>query len=76
MFYLEDKTEDLSPGGSLSGSSGGLLLRGLGGAWMYRSFGNKDQNVQRLLLTKENHTSQVNGFSTFYAWEDARFWTH
>ena len=45
MLYLVDKTEDFSPGGSLSGSSEGLLQRGKGGARIYRSFCYKDQVV-------------------------------
>ena len=37
MFHSVDKTEDLSPGGSLSASSGGLLRRGKGGTDKTRS---------------------------------------
>ena len=37
MFYLMDKTEDLSPEDSLSDGSEGLLPRGKGGARIYRS---------------------------------------
>lgn len=29
-------------------------------------------NIKRVLLTKENQVSQVNEFSVFYVWEDAR----
>ena len=45
MFYSVNKTEDLSPGGSLSDSSEGLLQRGREGARVYRSFCNKEQVV-------------------------------
>ena len=41
MFYLVDKTEDLSPEDNLSGTSEGLLRRGKGGARTYRSFATK-----------------------------------
>ena len=30
------------------------------------------QNIKRLLLTKENQTSQVNEFSAFLCWENIR----
>ena len=43
MFYLADKTEDLSPGRSLSDSSEGPLQRGQGEAKII--FCNKDQEV-------------------------------
>ena len=46
MFYLVDKTEDLSPGHNLSNSSEGLLQWGKGGARTYRSFYNKDQVLE------------------------------
>ena len=45
MFYSMD-SEDLSPEDSLSGSSEGLLRRGKGGPWIYRSFYNKNQVVR------------------------------
>ena len=45
MSYLADKTEDLSPGHSLSDSFKGLLRRGKGGARIYRRFYKKDQVV-------------------------------
>ena len=55
-------------GTRLSDHSEGLLLRGKGGARIYRSFlqqrlGNRD--IKRLLLMKENQVSQVNEFSAF-----------
>ena len=37
MFYLLDKTEDLSPGDILRDGSKGLLQRGKGGARIYGS---------------------------------------
>ena len=43
---LDGLAEDLSPGGSLSDSSEGPLLRGEGGARIYRSFCNKDRVVR------------------------------
>ena len=46
MFYSVDKTEDLSPGHSISDSSEGLLQRAKGGARIYRNFCNKDQVVR------------------------------
>lgn len=46
MFYLEDKTEDLSLGHSPSDSSERLLRRDKGGARIYKSFCNKDQVVR------------------------------
>ena len=46
MFYMVDKTEDLSPGCSLSDSSERLLWRGEGEVRIYRSFCNKDEIVK------------------------------
>ena len=70
--------EDLSPGDSLSDSSEGLFRRGKGGARIYRSFCKKTKtnrltkqknpgswNMKRLLLIKENLTSQVNEYGAF-----------
>ena len=54
MLYSEDKTEDLSPGHSLSDGSEGWLWRGEGGARIYRSFCNRDQ----LVATSKDHYSQ------------------
>ena len=66
MFYLADKTEDLSPGHRISDSSEGLLQRGKGGARIYRSFYNKDQVLEHQKITvKENKISQVKDFSAF-----------
>ena len=48
MFDLADKTEDLSPGHSITVSSERLLQRGKGVASIYRSFCNKDQVVGTL----------------------------
>ena len=45
LFYLVDKTKDLSLGHSLSASSEALLQRGNGRARMYGSFCNKNQVV-------------------------------
>ena len=66
MFYLVDKSEDLSPGHSISDNSEGLVQRGKGGARIYRGFCNKrpsSRNIKRLLLIKENQISQVNEIS-------------
>ena len=38
MFYLVDKTEDVSPGGSISSNPGKTALGGDGRATLYRSF--------------------------------------
>ena len=45
ILSLTDKTENLSPGCSLSYSSTELLQIGKGGAKIYRSFRNKGQVV-------------------------------
>ena len=45
IFLLADKTEDLSPGDSISDSSERHLLRGKGGARVNRGLFNKDQVV-------------------------------
>ena len=60
-------SEDFKPGGSLSDSSEGLLQRGKQGARIYRSFATKIRvsEHQKLLLIKENQTSQVKEFSAF-----------
>ena len=51
MFYLADKTEDLSPGHSLSDISERLVPGGKGGAWINRIFCNKDQVVRYQKIT-------------------------
>ena len=43
LFYLADKTEELSLGRNPSGTSERLLQRGKGGARINRGFCNKDQ---------------------------------
>ena len=40
--FLEEHTEDLSPGGSLSYCSEGLFRRDKGGARIFRNFCNKN----------------------------------
>ena len=67
MFYLAAKTEDLGPGGSLSDRSERLLQEareelGYIGVLQQRP---GSQNIERLLLIKENQTSQGNKFGTF-----------
>lgn len=80
MFYLVDKTEDVSPGHSMSDYSERLLWRGKRGAKKFRNFYNKDQVVRtskEYCLMKENQTSQVKEFSAclcFYVWNDMRVW--
>ena len=68
-ILLADKTEDLSPGRSLSDSSEGLLWRSKRGTRIHREeFWPQrpgSRNIKRLLLIKENQTSQVNEFSAF-----------
>ena len=67
MFYSAHKTENVSPGRSLSDSSEGLLQRGRGGTRIHRSFCNKDQVVgtSRLLLIKQDPISQGKEVSAF-----------
>ena len=75
-------TEDLSPGDSFSDNCEGLFWRGKGGARIYRSFCEKKPqktgswNIQKLVLIKENKTSQLINLVLFYVWEDARVWDH
>ena len=67
MFYLADKTEDLSLGHSISDRSEGLVWRGQGGARIYEFLQQRPggQNFKRLLLIKENPLSGVKEFSAF-----------
>ena len=51
MFYLVEKTEDLSLEHSISASSEGLLCRGKGRARLYRRFCNKYQVVEHQKIT-------------------------
>ena len=64
-FYLVDKTEDLSLGGSLSDSQKGLFRR-RGEPRYTEGFQQRtrSQNIKRL-LGKKSQTSQVKEFSTF-----------
>ena len=74
-YVLFDRlSEDLLLGDSLSDSSEGLFQSSNGGYRIYRSFWEKIKkknkktgswNIKRLLLIKENQTSQVNEFNTF-----------
>ena len=48
MFYLTDKTEDLSPGHSLSDNSEGLLWRGKGGVRIYNGFATRIRNIKNI----------------------------
>ena len=67
-ILFSELPEGFSSGGSLSDSSEGLLQSGKGGARIHRGLLQQkpgSQNIKRLLLIKENQTSQVNEFSTF-----------
>lgn len=72
MLHLEDKTEDLSPGHSLSDGSEGPLLRG-GGWWGGGSQDLKEflqqrpasRNIKRSLFTKGSETSLGKEFGPF-----------
>ena len=67
MLLFSGLAEDLSLGDSLSGSSQGLFQQGKEGTGMYRNSNKptklKKLNITRLLLIKENQTSQVNEFN-------------
>ena len=79
MFCLVDKTKGLILEDSLSDSSEGLLWRGKGGAGYIGVLQQKpaSRNIKRLLLIKENQTSQVNESSMlFCVREEARVWAH
>ena len=68
MFSLADNTEDLRPGHSLSDALRGRSEDAGGGARIYRIFCHKrpgSQNIERLLLVKENQASQVGECSAF-----------
>ena len=79
MFYLADKTEDLSPGHGISDRSEELPQRGQGGARIYRSFCNKGQVVgtskDYCLLKKTRHL-QLRNFTLFYVRGDGRVWAY
>ena len=77
MLLFSGLAEDLSLGDSLSDSSQGLFQQGEEGTGMYRNSNKptklKNLNITRLLLIKENQTSQVNEFNVFVCvcvWED------
>ena len=82
MFNSVDKSENISPGHSISDNSERLLWGGKEGARIYRSFQNKrpgSWNIKRSLLIKENQMSQVQNLMLFYVWETARVrasWNH
>ena len=79
MFYSVDKSEDISPGHSISDNSERLLWGGKGGARIYRSFQNKipgNWNIRRSLLIKENQIFQVKNLVLFYVWEAASVRAH
>ena len=69
MLLFSGLAEDLSLGNSLSDSSQGLFQQGEEGTGMYRNSNKptklKNLNITRLLLIKENQTSQVNEFNVF-----------
>ena len=79
MFYLSDKTQDLSLGHSISGNSERLFRRGKGGQPGYiRVFATKDQvvGIKRLLSIKENQIYQVREFSAFLCMGRCKTWAH
>ena len=64
MFYSVHQTENLSLECSLSDKE--LLQRGKGGARIHSSKGRPGRrSIKRILLIKENQTSQVKEFNTF-----------
>ena len=65
-------SEDLSPGGSISDSFGGLLQKDKGATRICKSFARNTRLLahQRLLLIKEN---QLN-LTLFYTWDYSRIW--
>ena len=65
LCFIRPTCWGLKPRSSLSDSSEGLLWRGKGEARICRSFATKTWYSKRLLLIKENQTSQVNEFSAF-----------
>ena len=79
-------SEDLSLEDSLSDHSEGLLQKGKGEARIYRSFCKTtttkktgSRNIKKLLLIKENQTSQVNEFSAFLCMQRCKSlaqWNH
>ena len=86
MFYLVDKSEDLSLGHDISdnteklfqeeeGQEGGVDGKpGYIGVFAKRPSG---QNDKRSLLIKENQIFQVKELSAFLCiWEDLRVWAH
>ena len=79
MVYSVDRTEDLSPGHSISDCSEGPLQRGKGGARIYKSFCNKIQVVRTSkcyrALKKSRHRELMN-LELFYGWKDARVWAY
>ena len=71
-MLLGRQTKNLSPEFSISDSSERLLQRGMGGVRRHRGFWNKDQVVRiwkKLLLMRENQTSQVGEFCVFLCME-------
>lgn len=66
MKFCLGQNEDCGPGSSVSGSPEDFFEEARG-AWVYSGFRNKGQvaGTSRLLLIKENGTSQAKGCSAF-----------
>ena len=82
MFYLVDKTEDLSQGPNISDNlrdcseearAGGRGKPGCIGVFATKT---KFQNIKRLLLIKENRHLKLRNLVLVCVWEDARVWAY
>ena len=77
-FFSADKTDSLSPGCSLSGTSEGQLQSSKRGTRIQRSFCNKDHVAETwygYCLRKTRHLKLMK-LVVFYVWEDAGVWAH
>ena len=77
MFYLLDKTVNVSLGHRLSDISKGLLQRGKEGTRIYRRFSRKDKVVgtskEYYWLKKTRHLKLMN-VALFHLWEGENHW--
>ena len=79
MFSLVDKTEDLSPGCSISYNSERLLCSKKEGSQDIQECLQQrpgSRNIKRFLLIKENQTSQVKEFRPFLCMGRCKVWAH
>lgn len=78
MFHLADKTEDLSPGHSISDNPEGLLQRRKEKSQDIGIFATKTRRSehQKSLWIKENQTSQVKECSPFLCMGRCKAWAH